>query len=90
VFAAFNDPSRRAWSPEPLYRVLSALAPRFVRLALPDGSQVAAAITRQGNSRCAVSVEISGLPDKEAAARVTTRWRDGLGALAEQLDTELG
>jgi hypothetical protein len=86
VFAAFNDPARRAWSPEPLYRVLSALAPRFVRFALPDGAQVAVSITRQGNTRCAVTVEVTGLADRMAAARATARWRDGLGALAEQLD----
>lgn len=86
IFAAFNDPSRRAWSPEPLYRVLSALPTRFVRLALPDGSQVAVSITRQGNARTNVAVEITGLADRAAVERATQRWRDGLGALAEQLD----
>lgn len=90
VFSCFNDPNRRAWSPEPLYRVLSALAPRFVRIALPDGTELTASITRQGNTRCAVTVEVVGLATRAAAANATARWRHGLDALAEQLDFEWG
>lgn len=90
VFSCFNDPNRRAWSPEPLYRVLSALAPRFVRIALPDGTELTASITRQGNTRCAVTIEVVGLATRAAAANATARWRHGLDALAEQLDFEWG
>jgi hypothetical protein len=90
VYSCFNDPNRRAWSPEPLYRVLSALAPRFVRLALPDGTELTASITRQGNTRCAVTVEVIGLPDRATAANATARWRHALDALAEQLDADWG
>lgn len=89
VFRALNDPTRRGWSPEPLYRVLSALAPRFVRLALPDGSQVSVAITRQGNVRCSVAIEHSGLPADSQPIAVRQRWMAALAALAEQLDTDL-
>lgn len=83
VFAAVNDPSRRNWAPEPGFRVLSALAPRFVRFDLPSGGQGAMAIERQGNTRCAVSLELSGVRD---AATAATQWRHGLAALAAQLD----
>jgi hypothetical protein len=88
VFRALNDPARRGWSPEPLYRVVSALAPRFVRLALPDGSQVSVAIDRQGNVRCSVTVEQSGLPASLPADVAYGRWKGALAALAEQLDAE--
>jgi hypothetical protein len=88
VFRALNDPARRGWSPEPLYRVVSALAPRFVRLALPDGSQVSVAIDRQGNVRCSVTVEQSGLPANLPADVAYGRWKGALAALAEQLDAE--
>jgi hypothetical protein len=88
VFRALNDPARRGWSPEPLYRVVSALAPRFVRLALPDGSQVSVAIDRQGNVRCSVTVEQSGLPTSLPADVAYGRWKGALAALAEQLDAE--
>jgi hypothetical protein len=88
VFRALNDPARRGWSPEPLYRVVSALAPRFVRLALPDGSQVSVAIDRQGNVRSSVTVEQSGLPASMPEDAARRRWLGALAALAEQLDAE--
>jgi hypothetical protein len=59
-----------------------------VRLALPDGSQVSAGITRQGNTRSSVSIEIAGLADREAVQLASARWRAGLDALAEQLDLD--
>jgi len=83
VFAAVNDPSRRSWVPEPGLRVVSALAPRFVRFDLPSGGQVSLAIERQGNTRCAVALEFFGVADVDQIAR---HWRDGLAALAEMLD----
>lgn len=83
VYAAVNDPSRRHWMPEPGLRVVSALAPRFVRFDLPSGGQVSLAIERQGNSRCAVALEFFGVADVDQVAR---HWRDGLAALAEMLD----
>lgn len=83
VYAAVNDPSRRNWAPEPGFRVVTNLAPRFVRFDLPSGGQVAMAIERQGNARCAVSLEFTGVADANKAA---AQWRDGLAALAEMLD----
>jgi hypothetical protein len=66
------------------------LAPRFVRLAFPDGALVAISITRQGNTRCSVGVELTQPPTGgEAPAmreRERDRWRGALAALAEQLD----
>lgn len=83
VYSALNDASRRNWAPEPGYRVVSALAPRFVRVDLPSGGQLAFSIERQGNTRCSVSLEFSSVAD---VTKATAQWRDGLGALAEQLD----
>lgn len=83
VYGAVNDTSRRNWAPEPGFRVVSNLAPRFVRIDLPSGGQVAFAIERQGNARCAVSLEFIGVADTNKAA---AQWRDGLAALAEMLD----
>ena len=90
VFSLLTDPARRGWSPAPVMRVLSALAPRFVRLALPDGTTVGISIARQGNARCIVSVELTALPSGADAAVVRHTWRGALAALADQLDHDWG
>lgn len=87
VIRAINDPDRRDWAPERLYRVVSVLAPRFIRLAFPDGSLAAISVTRQGNTRCVVSVELSKLPTGADEGALRDRWSYGLAALQEQLDT---
>ncbi len=85
VYGALNDPSRRNWAPEPGYRVVSALAPRFVRVDLPSGGQLAFAIERQGNTRCSLALEFTGVAD---VAKSGAQWREGLEILAEQLDLD--
>jgi hypothetical protein len=90
VYSLLTDANRRGWSPAPVMRVISALAPRFVRLALPDGTQVAIAIVRQGNARCSVSVEFTTMPPNVDAASVRTTWRGALAAMADQLDHDWG
>lgn len=87
IFRAINDLDKRGWAPDPLYKIVSVLAPRFIRLAFPDGSLVGIAVMRQGNARCTVSVEHSRIPDGASDAQVRDRWTVALAALAEQIDT---
>ena len=85
VFRAFNDPTRRAWSPIRDYVVRSTIAPRLLRIALRDGTQLTVTIARKGNSRCSVTVEQSKLPDELSAERARAQWRDALARLADLL-----
>ena len=87
IFRAINDLDKRGWAPDPLYKIVSVLAPRFIRLAFPDGSLVGIAVMRQGNARCTVSVEHSRIPDSASDAQVRDRWTVALAALAEQIDS---
>jgi hypothetical protein len=87
VIRAINDTDLRAWSPEPLYRIVSVLAPRFIRVAFPDGSLAAFSVNRQGNARCTVTVELSKLPDGADEKQLRDRWMHALAALQHQLDT---
>jgi hypothetical protein len=87
VFRAINDRDRREWAPQQLYRVVSVLAPRFIRLAFPDGTLVAVSVTRLGNARSAVAVELTKFPDSTDERELRERWAHALAALQEQLDT---
>lgn len=86
VFRAFNDPSRRQWSRGQGYKVMSAVAPRFLRLIMHDGTIVSVSVTRKGNARCAIELEHSRLADVAAGEQAKAEWRDGLAGMAEQLD----
>ncbi len=86
VFRAFNDPTRRQWSGTMGYRVVSAVAPRFLRLMMHDGTLVSVSIGRKGNARCAVDLEHSRLPTVSDGERMKAEWRDGISRMAEQLD----
>lgn len=90
VYSLLTDATRRGWAPVPVMRVLSALAPRFVRLALPDGTIVGIAIARQGNARCSVSIELSVIPSGVDPMTVRNSWRQALAAMADQLDHDWG
>ena len=85
VFRAFNDPTRRAWSPVSNYVVRNTIAPRLLRIALPDGSQLTVTIVRKGNARCTVTVEQSKVPDELSVERSRALWRDALARLADLL-----
>jgi hypothetical protein len=68
------------------YKVMNAVAPRFLRLMMHDGTLVSVSIGRQGNARCAVELEHSRLADVATGERMKGAWRDGLMRMAEQLD----
>ena len=85
VFRAFNDPARRAWSPVRDYVVRNTIAPRLLRIALPDGTQLTVTIERKGNARCMVTVEQSKVPDELSVERSRALWRDALARLADLL-----
>jgi hypothetical protein len=87
VIRAINDADRREWSPQKLYRVVSVLAPRFIRLAFPDGTLVAVSVTRLGNARSAVAVELTKFPAGTDERELRERWTHALAALQDQLDT---
>ncbi len=87
IFRAVNDPERRGWAPESLFRIMTVLAPRFIRLAFPDGTNVAISVARQGNARALVALEITKLPAGADERDVKQRWNHALSALQEQLDT---
>jgi hypothetical protein len=82
IFRAFNDPTRRQWSAVPDYLVRTAVAPRSLRIGMPDGSIVRVVIERKGNTRCAVAVQHGQLADIAAADRAREQWRDSLARLA--------
>lgn len=82
IFRAFNDPTRRQWSAVTDYLVRTAVAPRSLRIGMPDGSTVRVGIERKGNTRCAVTVQHGQLADTAAAERAKIEWRDSLARLA--------
>jgi len=86
VFRAFNDPKRRQWSGLLGYRVVNAVAPRFLRLMMHDGTLVSVSVGRKGNARCAVELEHTRLPNASEGERMKAEWRDGIARMAEQLD----
>jgi len=86
VFRAFNDPKRRQWSGLLGYRVVNAVAPRFLRLMMHDGTLVSVSVGRKGNARCAVELEHTRLPNASEGERIKAEWRDGIARMAEQLD----
>lgn len=85
VFRAFNDPTRRSWSPVRDFVVRTTIAPRLLRISMRDGTLVTVTIARKGNSRCAVTVEQHKLPDELMAEQANGLWRDALARLADLL-----
>jgi hypothetical protein len=85
IFRAFNDPTRRGWSAIPNFVVRTAVAPRFLRIAMPDGTEVSVAINRKGNVRSTIEVQHARLLDAPAVDKAREQWRMSLGRLAEML-----
>lgn len=85
VFRAFNDPTRRLWSHITDYVVRSTVAPRLLRLVLPDGSLVTVTISRKGNVRSTVDVLHTMIVSSADAEQSKRHWRDALSRLAGML-----
>jgi hypothetical protein len=85
VFRAFNDPQRRGWCPVTDYLVRTTVAPRLLRIGMRDGTLVTVTIARNGNARCAVTVEQSKLPDERSAELAKMMWREALARLSAVL-----
>jgi hypothetical protein len=85
LFRAFNDPTRRSWSAVQDYVVRTTIAPRSLRLGMPDSTLAAVTITRKGNTRCSIEIQHSNLPDAAAADRAKSMWRDALARLTDLL-----
>ncbi len=84
VFRAFNDPMRRGWCHARDYLVRTAIAPRFLRLAMADGTEVVVSILRKGNVRCSVELHHTRLTGTQSG-HAHTDWRDALGRLGEMV-----
>ena len=65
---------------------MNAVAPRFLRLMMHDGTLVSVSVARKGNARCSVDLEHSRVADVATGERLKAEWRDGLMRMAEQLD----
>ncbi|MEQ1689853.1 MAG: hypothetical protein ABMA00_01100 [Gemmatimonas sp.] len=85
VFRAFHDPTRRSWSAVRDFVVRTTIAPRLLRIGMRDGTLVTVTIARNGNSRCAVTVEHHKLPDERTAEQAKSMWREALARLADLL-----
>lgn len=86
LFDAWHVASkRRKWLDEPGIRIRTATSPRSIRLGWSDGRIVALYFTPKGADRSAVSVQHTGLPDREAADALKAYWSERLDALAAVL-----
>lgn len=85
VFRAFNDPTRRMWCAVPDYVVRTTIAPRSLRLGMPDGTLVAVSILRKGGVRCQVTVDHTKLTDAAHAEQQKVEWRAALARLSDMI-----
>jgi len=80
LFAAWEPEARSEWLDLPL-EDSTVSPPNSRRMKTPDGSTVALWFTGKGPEKCSVSVQMSGLPDREAADAERVAWHGRLDAL---------
>lgn len=86
LFDAWNKaPRRRKWLGEAGVRVRTATSPRSIRLGWSDGTIVAVYFTPKGDERSSVSVQHTGLADRETAERLKASWSERMDSLAKYL-----
>jgi hypothetical protein len=86
LFEAWADESVRArWLDGARVRVRTATAPRSIRLDWADGAIVVVGFTAKGDSRSAVALTHTKLPDRETADRIKQYWTERLDALGAVL-----
>jgi hypothetical protein len=82
LFDAWADAgTRRRWLDGAAVRVRTATAPKSIRLGWRDGSIVVVGFTPKGESKSAVAVQHTKLPDRETANRLEQYWGERLDAL---------
>ena len=86
LFDAWSVASkRRKWLDQPGIRVRTSTPPKSIRLGWSDGGIVALYFTPKGEDRSSVSVQHTGLLDRESAEALKVYWSERLDALAATL-----
>jgi hypothetical protein len=83
VFRAFNDPTRRQWGSAFGYTVMNAVAPRFLRLMMHDGTLVSVSIGRKGMLVAAKTIALTAIDLFKKPALIEeakTEWLTKRGA----------
>ncbi len=86
LYAAWSDARiRRRWLDGAEVTVRTATAPKSMRLDWPDGGIIAVGFVPKGESRSAVAIAHTKLPDLAAAVRLKEYWGERLDALGKVL-----
>jgi len=86
LFEAWADAgTRRRWLDGESVKVRTATAPKSMRLGWSDGSIIAVGFLPKGESKSAVAVQHTKVPDRETADSLKKYWTDRLDALGEIL-----
>ena len=87
TFAAWTDARRRArWLSGVKLTIRHAAAPKSVRLACDDGSNIEVVITAKGRGRCVVAVDHTKLADAKQVAERRHCWKEMLAGLKHYLE----
>lgn len=84
LFAAWEPDARAEWLDVRL-EDSKVSPPKSRRMRTPDGTTVALWFTEKGPEKCAVSVQVEGLPDRASADALRDRWHERLDALVAWL-----
>ena len=86
LYAAWADAKmRKRWLDGASLKVRTATAPKSMRLDWPEGGIIAVWFTAKGESKSAVALAHTRLPDKKSADRLKEYWSDRLDALGKML-----
>ncbi|HVF39167.1 MAG TPA: hypothetical protein VM939_04645 [Gemmatimonadaceae bacterium] len=66
-------------------KIRTSNAPKTIRLGWSDGTIIAVGFLPKGDSRSAVAIQHTKLPDRETSSRLKQYWSERLDALAEVL-----
>jgi hypothetical protein len=90
LYEAFVDESlRERWLPGGELRERTATKPKSARFDWGDGAtRVIVGFAAQGKAKSTVALEHERLPDAEEAQRMKAFWRERLGALRSQLESD--
>ena len=88
LFDAWADArTRKRWLDGATVKVRTATAPKSMRLGWEDGTIVVVGFMPKGESKSAVAVTHTKLPDKETVNRLKAYWAERLDALGEVLES---